>query len=58
MHCMTAFVIKKFLFREFDFIHVELSSKSTDSTLLQEIIGTKFTKSIVLLCIKEMLFGD
>ena len=25
MHCMTAFVIKKFLFREFDFIHVELS---------------------------------
>ena len=55
---MTAFVIKKSLFREFDFIHVELSLKSKDSTLLQEIIGTEFTKSIVLLCIKEQLFGD
>ena len=55
---MAAFVIKKSLSREFDFTHVELSWKSKDSTLLQEIIGTEFTKSIVLLCIKEQLFGD
>ena len=55
---MAAFVIKKSPFREFHFTHVELSLKSKDSTLLQEMIGTEFTKSIVLLCTKEQLFGD